>query len=330
MPHRPSGDEPQLGGQTPPTDDPGLGGEAALLHTLEALHDREAAVRSRALGQLGTAEDARVLDTLLGLLHDSQFSIRARAVALLGRYRDPRVVTALIDRLRDASEHKHVRVAAAKALGAMGDTGAVPALMATVERADRRTEDVAVVAIRSLIHLNDPRALPLLKRITRREISSLRWLSQVHIQAVRGWRALAGPQVVAIFIENLFASEYWAFAALLTLRDARCIPLLHAKIRESAVIDGSLMQRIIAVLEATNPAQAVAPLLDLRERVKYPELHSKEIHRALERIGTSEALAAVEGWHPPPSDPAVSSDPVLRVLDFYSRLTASIKSRTKR
>src|SRR5687768_16929495 len=93
-----SGDEPRLGGQpTPRRDAVSLGGEAALLHAVDALNDPDPRVRDRAITTLAERGDIRVFDLLIQMLN--QHSHRARATRLLGKLKDPRATEILLRKL---------------------------------------------------------------------------------------------------------------------------------------------------------------------------------------------------------------------------------------
>ncbi len=124
---------PALGGGhrrlLPVENAPGLGGDAALAHLLEALHDDDPAIRERAAEALDGVTDERAVALLLEALRDDSASVRARAARALGSAGagDQAVITALLGALHDSAPL--VRQSAAEALGQTGDTGAVEALL---------------------------------------------------------------------------------------------------------------------------------------------------------------------------------------------------------
>ncbi len=162
--HDPAGQEPALGGGRQETAarragraSPRLGGEAALLHALEALHDQDSVVRERAAEALGYLDDARAIASLIALLADPNTQVRRRAVWALACAGDESAVPALAQALTDSDVQ--VRQYAAGALGRIGGAAAVDRLLEALARPEPNAR-VRERLVEALGHIGDPRAVP--------------------------------------------------------------------------------------------------------------------------------------------------------------------------
>ena len=115
---------------------------------LEALDDPDPEVRREAAHRLGERRDPRALDPLIAALADPEVS--AGAAWALGEVGDPRAGAALMELLEDSD--LNARVAAARALGGVGDVSAVPLLqeLATDPAPDRWLRSVARESLTAL------------------------------------------------------------------------------------------------------------------------------------------------------------------------------------
>jgi HEAT repeat protein len=155
-----AGDEPSLSSQTPPTGDPGLGGEAALLHAVEALDDPDPKIHDRAAIILAEHGDVRAFDLLVGLLN--KHSHVTQAIRLLGKLKDPRATPILIQWLQDRQDHYsriEIQTAALNAIGDSGDQGAIDDvkqfLLANMRLTQRYRRRVSQLAVQTLKRLGD-------------------------------------------------------------------------------------------------------------------------------------------------------------------------------
>ncbi|NDJ33876.1 MAG: HEAT repeat domain-containing protein [Chloroflexi bacterium] len=96
----------QSGGRTP-----GLGGEAAISHVIEALHSEDDATRERAVLALEQIGGERALTILLEALTDANRTVVRRAVRALGRLGDARAVEPLMALWEDRHLHRDLIVA---------------------------------------------------------------------------------------------------------------------------------------------------------------------------------------------------------------------------
>lgn len=109
-----------------------LGDRRAVSGLHRALDDPEGWVRSRAAEALGRIGDAGSWFRLTAALQDPDRWVQARAAGALERLNDPRAAPALAEALARPGCHSWV----AAALGRLGGSGAVPVLVAALERGD--------------------------------------------------------------------------------------------------------------------------------------------------------------------------------------------------
>lgn len=92
-----SGKEPALSNdEAQPTQQPRLGGEAALAHLTDALNDPDPAVKERAIDALSEIGSDAAVDRLLEALESGNTSIRYRAIRALGAVGNIRGTRALL------------------------------------------------------------------------------------------------------------------------------------------------------------------------------------------------------------------------------------------
>jgi len=115
----------------------------------------------RALGRIG-GEDAGIL--ILGMMDDPDADVRAAGATALGALAPDRAVKSLLERLEIEEEGK-VQVQILRALGALGDPGAVPSIekRATGTFFSKPSVPVRVAAYRALGSIGTPRAMQLLE-----------------------------------------------------------------------------------------------------------------------------------------------------------------------
>ena len=95
----------------------------------KAAGDANAEVRTWAVIGLGNYSDKKALDALTAAIRDNDVQVRVAAADSLGRTGSPQATAYLIARLNDFSEEAEVRAAAARALGVLRDSRAVPTLL---------------------------------------------------------------------------------------------------------------------------------------------------------------------------------------------------------
>ncbi|MBL8161867.1 MAG: HEAT repeat domain-containing protein, partial [Anaerolineae bacterium] len=212
---------------------------------------------------LSAADALRMIGTpavapLITALADAAWHVRSRAAYALGWIGDACAVEPLITALAD--EDVYVRRRAAYALGQLGDARAVEPLIRALADADAYIRSSASDALKQI---GDARAVePLI-------------------------RTLADADEVA---------RIHAAAALGRLGDARAIEPLITTLADAA---WHVRSSSAAALGQIGDARAVEPLrraLDDRTEVGFGWRVWNVAHAALNRIGTPEALAAVQAW----------------------------------
>ncbi len=130
------------------------------------LKDKDSGVRTRAAEILGELQMDRGIEYLLPQLRDVSPDVRDKVVEALGRARTDRVIEPLLVALRGDPRvgfvDTRLRIAAAKALGAIGSDRAVPALIVDLQTGEPA---VRAVAAESLKQINSPLLLAPLKAL---------------------------------------------------------------------------------------------------------------------------------------------------------------------
>lgn len=199
---------------------------------------------------------------ILALQHpDSQK--RFGTMALLARCRDTRALESLIARLLDPDEIAEVRANAATALGLMGDGRAIEPLLDCLAEDEYRVRASAIFALGIL---GDSRAIEAVSRFLHAKDNHLRYLAATALGNIHDPRALA-PLIVALGDKEprvrIAAAE-----GLGKLKSERAVPAL----------EGHLYDRGFYGLTGDQP------------RV------GDYAAKALEAIGTPQALQAVKRW----------------------------------
>lgn len=119
-------------------------------------------IRANFAKEISESRDLRLITKLAEAVKDDDlYTIRLTAITALGHLRDPSSTKTLIKALSDPSSA--VRVAAANALGAIGDRKATTALRSLLQ--ERHNEQARMAAINALGKLKDPAAVPELLEI---------------------------------------------------------------------------------------------------------------------------------------------------------------------
>jgi HEAT repeat protein len=133
-----------------------VGTTEAIKDLLGALGDQDWWVRVRAADALGTIGGPRVVEAVIPLLKEADAFIRRCAVEILNTTKDPRALQALVDALADPDWWVQER--AVDALAALGDRHAVPALLRLLQR----DTQAAPAVLRALGNLGDSQAIPMI------------------------------------------------------------------------------------------------------------------------------------------------------------------------
>jgi HEAT repeat protein len=266
----------------------------AVEELIAALDDPSLSVREEAAETLGEIGDTRAVDSLIAHLADSASGIVDECAAALGRIGEPRAVAPLIELLHRGE--KLERVAAARALGRIGDRQAAPALRQVIEQSvpgqspevmeacvaalgtvgdsdsvdavmallDRPSRTLRIAAIRALGDIGDPRATDaLLKQLADSEDQAVTAYAAVAIAMVGAERAVPDLLEALDRVDSPVARKQILNSLGTLLGEARNFyPLLAQEVyaRDSAI------QRILADMGRREPAGSAGGLTVIRRR----------------------------------------------------------------
>jgi HEAT repeat protein len=156
-----------------------VGGEGAVAHLTGTLANPDPRVRKEAvwaLAKLG-GEDSAML--LLGMLEDGDAEVRSMAARSLGVLRIEKAVRPLLN-LLESEEEEDVQIEGLRALGQIGDPGAVPQIekRAVGGIFSRPTQEIRIAAYRALAGIGTPHAVGLLEKATNDSDSGVRTVAQ--------------------------------------------------------------------------------------------------------------------------------------------------------
>ena len=138
-----------------------------------ALNDTFDDVRYYAAIALGEIRENVPLQALIAVLRDVDSDVARQAAKALGKIRDPAAVPALIETLVNEGQAIDLTVAAALALGEIGDPSATQPLLKTLRQA--KSPDLRISAALALGEIGDPSATqPLLKTLRQAKSPDLR------------------------------------------------------------------------------------------------------------------------------------------------------------
>ncbi|MFN8176527.1 MAG: HEAT repeat domain-containing protein [bacterium] len=109
-----------------------IGGEKVVEAILALMADEDVHIRRYAVEILNTIPDGRSVDSLIQALEDEDWWVRERSIDALGRTKDARAVAPLLKLLAVDPDAAGL---CARALGAIGDPGAVDGLLDALQRA---------------------------------------------------------------------------------------------------------------------------------------------------------------------------------------------------
>jgi serine/threonine-protein kinase len=135
-----------------------IGDVSLLKNLLSALIDKEWWVTMRVADALGRGGGAKVVDAALKLSLDTDAGIRHSAIEILKLTQDPQVLNFLMEALD--TQDSWLQTCAAEVAGALGEKRVVTALLRLAQTGS--TEDMRLVALRTLTSLGEARAIPLL------------------------------------------------------------------------------------------------------------------------------------------------------------------------
>jgi HEAT repeat protein len=308
-------------------------GAPAVPGLIEAVRDASVDVRSSAAEALGAIGDASAVAGLVEALQDVDALVRRSAAEALGWIRDPAAVPGLIERLDDIDkprwEEERVCDMAAQSLERIGTPEALTAVKkwrrTQVVSADegkptipppieepqdklRAAETLSELkkalhdadwfvrrgAAEALGATRDAKAVPGLLIALKDDDSDVRWV------AARALGAIADASAVPALVEALHDRDFLvteAAAWALWQIGAPAVPGLIERLRDPSV---DVRGGAVEALSAIGDAAAVPGLIERLSDTEIPWLADERIcdiaAGALRRIGTKEALAAVESW----------------------------------
>jgi HEAT repeat protein len=145
-----------------------LGGERAVAQLMDTIQHHKSQVRRETISALARIGGEGAILLLMGRLEDEDEGVRATAARALGNLGSERVVRTLLARL-DQEDSDEVLQEILRALGQLGDPGAVPAIekRAVGSFLRRRSPPaVRVAAYRALSLIGTPHARQLIEAAT--------------------------------------------------------------------------------------------------------------------------------------------------------------------
>jgi serine/threonine-protein kinase len=124
-----------------------IGGPKVIEAVLNLLDDEDEFMRRCAVEILNTTKDPRAFDRLVAALDDPDWWVRERALDALANMRDARAVPAIVRFLQTDNEGTPVAI---RALAAIGDAGAAPAIAAKLAATDEAIVREAIGALETL------------------------------------------------------------------------------------------------------------------------------------------------------------------------------------
>jgi HEAT repeat protein len=181
---------------------------------------RERELLEPAIHQRGTLRD---LDALEAVLEEQARDVQDRPAWLLDAYDRLGLIDKYIERLRTARKWRD-RAFAAELLGRVGNAGAVPALLETVQNTRSEDADVREIALRALARIGDPRAVaPLVDALRNAEV----WLApRIADILTRHGEYVVEPMINFLEAGGRHPARAWAANILGEVEAHRAFPVL--------------------------------------------------------------------------------------------------------
>jgi len=235
---------------------------------------------------LAEFQEPKAVPILIDTLHNKDNDIRTNAITALTKLGLP-AVTGLHNVLYDSD--RTVRLAAAQALGEIGDITAIPDLLKMLRDID---EDVRVNAVEAIGKIKDNTPLQALFEILRDAKSSTRLRRAVIIALISIGNADAVPELSKCLLNDEYANiRYIAAVALGEIRNVVALPALQETLHDS---DHEVRLAAASALGKIGDSSAIPALIETLQDTDIAVVD--RTLGALRRIGTSEALAAIQDW----------------------------------
>jgi HEAT repeat protein len=271
-----------------------LGDKRALPDLVDALGDKDSIIRKHSVRALGKIGDANEMSYLVNALGDEAEDVRAEAATALGEI-GHNAVTELVAALED--ESTNVRTAAAEALGKLKARAAVPNLLEHLSNDNSKVREVSALA---LGRIGDPAALALLVEVFQEELGEYLGLRRKAVQALGLLGDSDAVDVLGAYLTHRQQTQELWKANELDIDVAEA--LLKLKCTDAIDLVGKVLYSHLAGTQSFGMVEllgsfgdkAVPVLIDLltHRHVPFQEACAK----ILKKVGTEEALAAVEKW----------------------------------
>ena len=253
----------------------------SIKYLLNAIGDNDWWVRSRACDALAAIGGPKVSNAALLLIRDEDENIRRSAIEILNQTRDERAVAHLIAATKDTDWW--VRERAADALGDIGSSEAMPALIEMIAADDKSVP----AALRALAKVGDERIVHKIMPLTKHEEN------EVRIEAIKTLSMVTSEQTKEDVKTRITAS---AKGRDQSVKQAASEALAHIEYRISDSIIGlsSRNHRLLDTGQSLSnndmsAATTLLPIVTADNRFNIDELESNDMiegrYRYIEKVG---------------------------------------------
>jgi HEAT repeat protein len=236
-------------------------GDAATSALLDVYVHGSQIARPFASEAISLIDDEIVLKHAVPRLNDGDWEVRWQITYLMARF-GVKAIPYLAEKLKD--DDSWVQEAAAQMLGAIGDTSAVPALISAIEDPQNVSTSVREYSVRAIYEFPDERA----------------------IQALIG--ALTDPN---------WETAYYAASTLGKIQKHSAVTALAQALNDERDVVRAGAATALGELGAVDALPQLLPLLNDNEKtIRIIQPVCIWAAKALENIGTPEALEAVNKW----------------------------------
>ena len=246
---------------------------------LNAIGDNDWWVRSRACDALASIGGPKVTNAALHLIRDEDENVRRSAIEILNQTRDERAVAHLIAATKD--KDWWVRERAADALGDIGNSEAMPALIEMLAADDKSVP----AALRALAKVGDERIVHKLMPFTKHEEN------EVRIEAIKTLSMVTSEQTTEDVKARITAS---AKGRDETVKQAagEALARIEHRISDSIIGVSARNQRLSdtgQTLLTSDMATAILPIISTNNRLNIDELEPNDMiegrYRYIGKVG---------------------------------------------